>query len=100
MVDDICYSVQCKDEESCKPVEISHPNIKESLAFISRGFGQPTKPTIGIFIFFISAAKTKAKYYEPPGAGFPKTGLLVLVNKTVLITSTFFLHSKICTFSR
>ncbi|XP_028405506.1 uncharacterized protein LOC114528113 isoform X2 [Dendronephthya gigantea] len=48
MVDDICYSVQCKDEESCKPVEITHPKTKVSLAFVSRGFGQPVKPTIDL----------------------------------------------------
>ncbi len=41
MVDDACYSVQCKDDKSCTPVEASLSKTKVSLAFISRGNRQP-----------------------------------------------------------
>lgn len=60
MVDDACYSVQCKDEESCTPVETSLSKTKVSLAFISRGNRQPI---IGIILllwdFYIHAHQVR-----------------------------------------
>ena len=41
LVDDACYSVQCKDKKSCTPVEAPLSKTKVSLALISRGNRQP-----------------------------------------------------------
>ena len=48
MVDNACYSVQCKDEESCRPVRTLSKS-KISIAFVSR---TSRKPIIGILSIY------------------------------------------------
>jgi hypothetical protein len=80
MVDDACYSVQCKDEESCTPVETSLSKTKVSLAFISRGNRQPI---IGIILLLWD-------FYTCPSSEMPKNPdtISILIIHIVSIMTT------------
>ena len=46
MVDNLCYSIHCKNKDSCRPIKRKQTEESTSLAFISRG-NRP--PLIGEF---------------------------------------------------